>query len=300
LASVVAALALLALLAPASQAAGQKLSKHDRECLNASILGGPETTPTELSTPIEAPVLASFGVLRRPAIAGDAIPALSPVGNGIDSEIASWYPAYTRRVTVGSVRYYLIPVFLKEEHVPPASCLSPRFRAQRPEIVELARKRASELSYCLVPVTGEEGPGGGGCEPFADLGNAVRVFLGGGFGGEATVALVPDGVASVRISFRTSPAVTATVGENLYAFKGPASVAVKIKRLIDQEIKTTGSKRHISKKQHKRLEAQFVKRLSKLFDESEPTKVEWLDANGALVRLIGRPKGSALQDLLVV
>jgi hypothetical protein len=295
---VVCALALLALLAPAAQAAIQKLSKHTRECLLSSLGTGPEETPAEVATPIEAPVLASFGVLRRPAVAGDAIPALSPIGSAIDSEIASWYPAYARRVAVvGADHYYLIPVFLKEEKVPSASCLRPQARSQRPAFLEAARRRASELSYCLVPASGSDHPGGG-CEPFADLETGLRLFIGGEFGSEAIVELAPDGVASVRVSYPTSPVETARVNENVYTFKGPASILAKVKRVINQEIKSDGPKHRLSKQQRKRLLARFEKRLSTLFDDSEPTKVEWLDPTGALVRLIGRPKTLSLQSLL--
>lgn len=296
--------ALLALAATPSAGARPNASEHERRCVLALLEGGTEATPAELTAPLEAPVLASFAVLRRAEQPADEIPPLSTVGEVVDSQIRSWYPAYTRSLgTIGMHSYYLIPGYLKEEQLPPASCMSAKQRAERPQLVELSRKRANELAFCIAQA--DSGTGGvlasnGGsssCQPFADVESGVRLFL-GGLGTAPTLELAPDGVASVRFRFKTLPALLAPVHENVYSFAPAATIRKQITKLIESGIESASPKLHLPKRGREAREKRLTRRLRTLIDDAEPSAVEWLAADGSLVRALGRPNVHVLEEAL--
>lgn len=263
-----------------------------------SILSGAaqEEIPTELLSTLEAPVLSTFAVFRRAALPSDQIPALSPVGENLDSELASYYPAYVRELKAlpSGERYYVVPGFRRLQDVPPARCLPPNLRAERPKLVEEAHKAASELVYCIAQVGGSNGlGGGGGCESFAEVEKSSRVFA-GGLLRSSIMELVPDGVASVRITYAHLVPMLAPVSENAYLVTVPKSATTNAERFLARILKSEPKGKHLTKKQKAKQEAKalntFINALAQVALASAPEKLEWLDSSGAVMRTIDRPK----------
>ncbi len=251
-----------------------------------------ESLPAELTSPLEAGVLAQFAVLRRAALPSDRIPALSSVGFQVDSQLASYYPAYVREVKTlaDGTRYFLIPGFERAQSVPPAHCLSASQQVQRQKLVEQERQRAAEPVYCIVELGREAS--GTECEPFAEVAQSVRFFQ-PDLTEEAIVELAPDGVASVRASYVSGAPVTVAVAENVYAL-GPRRAILQrgLKALKKLQHRIAGIK-HLTTAQRRRELNRLLTRIGKVLVEAEPTKIEWLDGTGGLVRTIGRPSGRA-------
>jgi hypothetical protein len=269
-----------------------KTKKHS-SCSNGGLFTSEESGPTQLTTPLDPAVLSSFAVLRRAQTASDLIPPLSPVGFSLDYEIRSFYPAYVRRVaTIGRATYYLVPALLREVKIPPARCLPPSLRRERDQYVERERKRASAPAYCIVRVGGPGGPDQTGCEPFDGVDAGARAFSGGLFT-RLLVELVPDGVATVRISFLKATPMVVPTSENTYAFSAPAAARAKLNRMLQIAIHpATG--RNLSKKQRRRREQRAARAFFRALQESQPTKVEWLGPSGALLRVIKPPHTTGL------
>jgi hypothetical protein len=102
----------------------------------------------------------------------------------------------------------------------------------------------------------------------------------------------------VRISFSKAPPVLVTASENVYAFSAPAGVLAKLKRIFRGTF-NPGKTRHLSKKQRHRREVRLQRAFFKLLHEGEPTKIEWLDPGGALVRLIRPQRRNLLGSSIV-
>ncbi len=288
-------LSLVVLGTPAAALA--KTSTGDSSCRTSVVVNGSspevdESVPTELSTSLETGVLARFAVLRRAALPGDRIPLFSPVAFQIDGQLASYYPAYVREVKTLSngSRYFLIPGFAHPQSIPPARCLPPSQRAERQKLVEQAARLADEPVYCIVLIGREGGPSE--CEPFAEVEQAPRVFQ-PTVSQEATVELVPDGVASVRAAYVIGAPVTITVAENVYALTPPAAVRLREHKLLKQGERRVERDKHPTKAQRRRAFNAFLKLVKKVLAEAEPTKLEWLDSAGQPIRTISRPSSKA-------
>ncbi len=192
----------------------------------SKLLEADESVPAELTSTLEAGVLSKFAVLRRAALPSDQIPALSPVGGEVDRELVSYYSGYVRQLEVlpNGSRYFVIPGFAKPKRVPPAACLPASQRRDRPALVEQEHKLAAQPVYCIVAIGHESA--GTECEPFAEIDQSPRVFA-PHLSAAPTVELIPDGVASVRITYLTGASVLAAVDENEYSFAIPAAVQAK-------------------------------------------------------------------------
>ena len=97
------------------------------------------------------------------------------------------------------------------------------------------------------------------------------------------VELVPDGVASVRITYREAPPMVASVDENAFSFTPPPPgphASAELKRL---EPKVVSS--HLTGTQRRSIISQW----NQAVNQTAPTKIEWLDATGAVVRIINPP-----------
>ncbi len=299
LASSTVALALIGLIgllgsAPASAA---KAHKRSNSCEPSRIVSLPsELEPTELATPLPASVLGSFAVFRRLAQPSDQPPVLSALGNRLGDELASYYAGSVRQLLALSdgSRFFVVPGFERTEPVPPARCLPKSLRALRPKLVEAQRKHAVEPIYCVIRLGGSHRTAAEpGCEPFAEIDKSPRVFL-SAFTGAPTVDLVPDGVASVRITYRTVAPIVASVSENAFVFTPPKALTLRLgqalKKVIDSAISSvTGKTKHLTKAQKHRVQQVEEKALERALLQAEPTRVEWLDGSGALVRNISPP-----------
>lgn len=264
------------------------------------LFEGRPTLPKELSTPLEAKILSSFAIFRRSALPGDEPYGLKPDGDGLDRELSKiyelsdYYPAYVRqlaRLSDGR-RYFVIPAYGRSQAVLPAHCLPAGrlrvlFEEQRRALVEEQHRRLVEPVDCIIEVGGGENAPPRGCEPFAAINEGGRVFQSDALTKEPTIELVPDGVASVRIAYPETPPIVVSVSENAFSFTPPPPtprVEAELKRLEPSIFAT-----HLTQAQRRRFTLQW----DKTVHETEPTKIEWLDDAGGLVRAISPPTAAS-------
>ncbi len=250
-------------------------------------LFGPRPLPKELSTRLDATILSSFTIFRRPALPSDGLSVLKPGGEGLDRELSKvyelsgYYPAYVRQLTKlpDGQRYFVIPAYGRSEMVPPAHCLP---SGKRRVLVEEQHRRLVEPVDCIIELGGSENAPPLGCEPFAAIDEAGRVFR-PTLTKELTIELVPDGVTSVRIAYRETPPIIVPVSENAFWFTPPPPiprVEAELKRLEPSILAT-----HLTTAQRRRITLQW----NKTVHETEPTKIEWLNNTGGLIRAINAP-----------
>jgi hypothetical protein len=252
----------------------------------AEELFAPRATPKPIATPLQAGVLASFAIFRRAALPGDEPPANQLPRGGLarqlynEDELASYYPAYIRRLAaLSGRRYYVVPAFAQVK-LAFAECSAPR--SERALLIEQRRRRAVEPLYCIIEVPESKGTTVG-CEPFAAIDHSVRVFGASGFLGKPMLELVPDGVADVRIAYRDHAPLVVAVRENAFAFTPsppPPSVAAVLRRLLDRAFakSTTAAQQHTG-----------VMEYDEGLLETDPTRIEWLNHAGVVVRTIEPP-----------
>jgi hypothetical protein len=267
------------------------------------LLGPRRPLPKALSTPLDAAILSSFTIFRRPPLPSDEPPGLNLAAGGLGREfykaykLLSYYPAYVRQLTrlPDGRRYFVIPAYGRSEAVVPAHCLAGGMRKRR-ALVEEQYRRLVEPVDCIIEVGGSENAPPRGCEPFAAVGEAGRVFKPALYE-EPIVELVPDGVASVRIAYRETPAIVVAVSENAFLFTPPPPtprVEAELKRLIRLErlerlepaiVTTHPTTAQRPTAQRRRITLQW----DKTVEETEPTRIEWLDSAGRLVRALSPP-----------
>ncbi|MFZ1925152.1 MAG: hypothetical protein WAU42_03310 [Solirubrobacteraceae bacterium] len=220
---------------------------------------------------------------------------MKPGADGLDRELSKvyelsgYYPAYVRQLTrlPDGRRYFVIPAYGRSEAVVPAHCLAGGVRERR-ALVEEQHRRLVEPVDCIIEVGGSENAPPQGCEPFAAIGEAGRVFQPDLYK-ELILELVPGGVAAVRISYRETPTIVVAVSEDAFLFTPPPPtprVEAELKRLtrlqrMEPVIVTT----HPTTAQRRRITLQW----DKTVDETEPTRIEWLDSAGRLVRSLSPP-----------
>jgi hypothetical protein len=255
-----------------------------------TILGaespGPEVgAPTALSGGMDPAILGRFAVLRRAAGPADQLPLLNPIDFQLDIELGSYYPAYIRQLAQlpdGS-RVFLVPGFRRAAAVPAARCLPKQLRSQRKKLVEQQLKRATEPVYCV----GEIGPrsrplANAGCRPFADIetGAALAATR---FSGFPVTDIVPDGVARVRLIYSDGNAVAAPVSENAYTFTPPRASVGRVKALLGRLMQGI-HRGHLTKRQRQRQEEALFKLILHALRRLSPTRVQWLDGGGNVLR----------------
>jgi hypothetical protein len=169
----------------------------------------------------------------------------------------------------------------------PPACLSTSQRANRPKLVEQQQRRTVEAVYCLVEV--RHGPSPAiGCEPFAAIDESVRIFSASDFIRTPIAELAPDGVSSVRIAYRGRAPIIVPVRENGFWFTPPAtptsSVDSELKRLLHKLLTP-----HLTDAQRDTN----TMRWNSVLLKTDPTKIEWLDSAGRLIRTIKAPTAAS-------
>jgi hypothetical protein len=235
---------------------------------------------------LPARILSSFALLRRSAKPSESA-AVTEVAAMLakDYELSNYYPAYVRQLASlpKGRRYFVVPAFARPRAVAPSRCLPASQRADRPKLVEQQQRRRMETVYCLVEVRTEPSPAIG-CEPFAAIDQSARVFDASDFIRQPIVEVVPDGVSSVRIAYRSRAPIVILVRENAFWFmppeSPPSSVEAELKGLLHKLLV-----RHLTTTQRRVL----TTRWNKLLPKTDPTKIEWLNSAGGLIRTIKAP-----------
>jgi hypothetical protein len=271
-----------------------------QSCTEPEIPGGP---PTALPGTVDAATVEGFAVLRRDQQPSDLPPPLNPLAEQVEPTLASYYPVELRRIVAlpDGRQYFLITGFLRAVAPTSVACLPPGAPPALRRLVEAEAQRVKLPVYC-VGVVGEQRrsipillteAGGGECEPFASIREGARVLE----TDSSTVPvadIVPDGVASVRLGYRDRIQITAAVHENGYVFTPPRVLVARWRRLLEHPPVKVGAllRKHLSRarRHHEEhvLEA-FYLRAARLI---APTRIEWLAADGSVVRLI-QPHPSA-------
>jgi hypothetical protein len=237
---------------------------------------------------LSATILSRFAVFRRSALLRDHLSGLGSGGGGLGRELAAvyelsgYYPAYVRRLVrrADGRRYFVIPAYARSEPVLPARCLAGGARERR-ELVERQRRLLTEPVDCIVEVGGRETATPEGCESFGAIDEGGRVFRADALTKTPVVELAPDGVASARIVYREAAAITVPVNENAFLFTPPppsSRVAASLRRLLPSLL----TARHAAQRRR-------TLQWDAIVHETDPTKLEWLDSAGRVIRAINAP-----------
>jgi hypothetical protein len=265
-------------------------AKSSSRCHHGPVVALGEIAPVELNGELEAPVLASYGVLRRASLPGDALPPLNPAGSALENELRSYYPSEIRLPAAlpDGRRFFLVPGFLESTEVPPARCLPSVLKGQRPQLVEEEHRRATQAGYCLLEIGGPTGTSGGECSLFSEPSQRPFMQL---LSSETFPVLVPDGVASVRILYPGGRTITDTVTENVYLMTPPRQLIIEQERRLKRFTKRLKASGHSNEAAIRRRIAVILQQLDAIAKRTDPTAIEWLGADSAVIRKIPRPSG---------
>ncbi|HTZ65671.1 MAG TPA: hypothetical protein VMB51_16345 [Solirubrobacteraceae bacterium] len=272
-------------------------TRLSRSCLRQLALKAfaPRPLPTELSTPLEASIVSSFAIFRRPALPSDAPPPSGLAGGELrrqlhqSYELAGYYPAYVRELVAlpGGGRYFVVPAFALREAQPPAHCLS---TSERRELTERQHRRSIEPVFCIIETGARDATSDQGCEPFAQVDEAVRAFGASDFfvgqgTAEPVIELVPDGVSSVRVAYRSVRPAIFPVSGNAFLLTPPPTpnshLDTELRRLEPRLLDT-----HHTKAEQRKA----ILRWNKAYAGTYPTRIEWLNSSDEVVRVLERPR----------
>ncbi len=291
----------------ASSAAAATSVSKGKSCEQGATLlsaGSEPRTPVALGEGLDPGTIARFAVLRRAASPADQVPPVNPLASELSFELAGYYPTYLRQLAAlpDGTRYMLIPGLRIASAVPPAPCLPPSLRRQRPKLVEEQAKRASAPSYC-VAVLGPRLPvfsAQAHCQSFSEVESGASLVEGDG-ATQPIVDIVPDGVAALRIAYRDGTSATATVTENAFVFTPPQGPIRRemaaFKRLRAVRVLEQG--KHLSKRHSEELLRTIIRYIAQIETRLAPTKVQWLDGAGNVIRAF-KPRTGASVGLLSV
>jgi hypothetical protein len=216
----------------------------------------------------------------------DKVPSADGLGRELykDYELSSYHPAYVRQPTglPGNRRYFVIPAFGRPEATPPSHCFP---TGERRELVEQERRRLVEPVFCIIEVGTNRNAPVPGCEPFAQVDESFGAFHVSDFlGGEPTMELVPDGVASVRIIYQGTAPIVAHVSENAFVLTPPPTPNTRLDTGLRRLLRRLFGKR-LTKAERLRITIKY----NNAFTGTYPTRIEWLNSAGGLVRALGPP-----------
>jgi hypothetical protein len=243
--------------------------------------------PATLPDSLDPAIVGSFAVLRRAAGPQDQVPPLNSLAEQVGIYLSGYYPGYVRRVfqLPDGRRLILISGLPRVIPVPPAQCLARTLRPRRNQLVEQQLRRATEPVYCLGVIGGRPSSFSGepGCRRFADVYTGANL-LASDTSTSPVVELAPDGVASVRLSYRDGTTITAQVLENAYMFTPPQAPIRRANVTLERVVRVLApAKGHRPSRGRERSALKLVQRtLSAL----APVQVQWLAADGRLLRIV--------------
>jgi hypothetical protein len=251
----------------------------------SGIFASRERLPSIATAPLDPGVIGTFGLLRRPAGPEDQLPPLNRLGEQLQGRLSSYFPDEIRQVSKDAEgeRYFVILGFAQVSPIPPARCLPKKLRPRRPELVARQHQQESEPVYCLENIDRHRGfYESGDCQPFAAI-SLGGVFIRSAASATDVVDLVPDGVATVRISYRDGEVLSAPVSGNAFSFTPPKAPIKKAKAALVRFGRAhRGS--HLSNRQREHLLRVFFALLEREIRALAPTNVQWLGAAGGVLR----------------
>jgi len=250
-----------------------------------------ESPPVELPGSLEAPVLGSYALFRRPAQPADTLPPVNSTGGELEGELSGYYASEIRQVAAlpDGRRFFVIPGLPRVLPTPPLSCFPKSLRKEIAKENEEALRRQSEPRYCVVETGSRRGLSGNTCVAFADVAKSEQIFGLSLIGPATEVALVPDGVASVRIVGPGTRRVTIPVSENAYLYTAPNDLVAKQRQLLRSLLELNVPK-NPTKAQRQRLRRRVERTVRTIVLKTEAGRIEWLGPGGALIRSIAQPR----------
>lgn len=269
------------------------LARRSASCVPPSLrLFAPRPpAPAELAGSLETGVLSTFGIFRRSAQTSDEPP---PASGGLaqelrkDYELAGYFPALVRRVArlPGGREYFVVPAFARPEAVPPTHCSSASTHRQ---LVAEQQRRKTDPVACFIESGESRTAPVPGCEPFVQVDQQPRAFGVRDFVRTPAIEMVPDGVASVLVSYRDVAPFSVPVSENAFYLTPPPtphnSVSGRMKSLLPGILSSNTARRDKATAEWNRT-----------YQYTLPTKIEWLNQAGAVVRVVTPPTRASIAD----
>ncbi len=266
----------------------------------AQCNGSPSAPTADTQAPPPAE-LSPFAVLGRAATASDALPPLAL--QGLAGALRRYDPAYVRRLGAGpgTSGVFLVTGELVDQSLSIA-CAFPNGNA--PAAIKRAvpqeRALARLPAYCLVLAT---------ATAYSFLCNTFRALSGGyafgelpspttggapgSPGGRDRIAgLVPDGVASVSLTYR-GVAMTASVTGNCFTADPPAVPQALVNTIVtlQDRIRVVRGAPKPTPKQQRRLTQ--LRREAASY--TTPSQVQWIGASGQLIERFTPPRTPPFQ-----
>jgi hypothetical protein len=288
--------ALLLLAAIASSVLAQSAPARTRApgCHARSGLGSlfENRAPAALPGSADPTITGSFAVLRRAIAPSDQPPPLNPLAEDVDYQLAGYYANQVRQLKQlpdGS-RFFVIAGLPRLNAIPPARCLPPQLRPKRKQLVEEQLRRAREPVYCIAQIGGGAEQAFGGeveCPRFADIYTGMNL-IGSDMSSRPVLELAPDGVVTVRLTYRGGVTVSAAVSENAYLFTPPQApirhAEAAFERLARHFFSRSRSKKAVSKRERKKQVQAIINLLMRQSLRLAPQQIEWLAADGHVLR----------------
>jgi hypothetical protein len=227
---------------------------------------------------VPARVRARFAVLRRARRPADVPPASSGLRTAITGPFTSYDPSSLRRLgTVPGGDIYLVSGSGSAPRVS-ARCARAMPAAQRRALRAFADELPAGPGYCLL----EYAPMALGrelCDSYAAIAHGRPIGADSRGAGTDYLALVPDGVGAVTLSYASpQPPVALTVSDNLASGPAPAGFTSVPDTLVHAPV-----------------------RLRRFLERTTPTAVTWLAApGGPVVRTFPRRAAEIERELKAI
>ena len=269
-----------------------------RASCDAFAVPGPHP-PLATSAPLPSAVLAQFAVFRRAAQADDQLPSFASPRRTLDGELASYNPQFIRRLAqAAGSGYYVVPGVTVPRKPLPTSCYKRLSTVQRRLTRQFDRwvlANGNQPGYCLVHATtiaGANSQTSSTDVSCATIARSASVFSLAGrvLGNSWTVwGLSPDGVAAVRLIMRLDPPIIAPATGNLFLGSGSVASLHRLIRQGDQLYRRVAHDKHGRPKPTPAQERRLNRLRDAIVLDAVPAAIEWLDAQGSVIRHIRAP-----------
>jgi hypothetical protein len=267
----------------AALAQTHKPKPRQPSCFSAGPLLS-SSVPIAETKALDPAITGTFAVLRRAAAPEDQPPLFNPLNEDLGYQLRSYLPAYLRQLASDpdGERYFLIVGFERGFPLPPAQCLPKEVRRHVAQLIAEQRKRENQPVYCVDDIGPHRTQYGASCQPFASIQTGAGLIASAQSTSDV-IELVPDGVATVRLLYRRGTTITSSVANNEFDFTPPQG-PIKEARARVRRLFLTLRRDRLAHRKGSRDVRSLLKRLRDIDRQLPPDKVEWLGANGQLIR----------------